>query len=205
MRTTCSVVLVSLLVLAQSSNGHAFCRGKPLPEVRSWWVLETGFKLRAAGSNVPFDKGSWIITGDLGYMRNLSRRSAIGLTVYAGRDDDGGQLGLRPRYRYWLGRQVALDLSPGILIAGGNHSSDPRFPAFVATASVNVADWCAFTMQYQRIRFHSDESSYAGTLPTKGTQTAMYAGLTVGSYLGLTLPLGVLGLLVASLGGAFSG
>jgi hypothetical protein len=188
MRKSCVVILILLLTASAASNSHAFCRGKPLPEKRWFFLLESGWKWRVAESNIRADKKDWLFTADWGYMRNLNRKSSLGATLFVGADDDAGQFGIRPRYRVWLDRQVSLDLSPGIIFAGDDNHADLKFPGFVATASIGIGDRFAFSLQYQAIRFAPLPSMYPDRLPPPGTQSALYMGPTFGSWAAIAWP-----------------
>jgi len=135
---------------------------------------------RVAQSNIDANKRKWLFTADWGYMRNLNPRSSLGATLYFGGDDDVGVFGVRPRYRLWLDRQAALDLSAGIILSGNDVFSPLKFPGFVASASIGIGDWMAFSLHYQAIRFSAQPYMYG--------QSSLYAGLRLGSWAALAVP-----------------
>ena len=108
-----SVVLLASMVpalvgaepTASTGASHALCwRGHPLPECRSFLVTEVGlsYPMNKTATN---GRGA-VIAGDLGWMRNISDRAAVGGTAHAriGIGDDYARAGVRARYRRWLGR-----------------------------------------------------------------------------------------------------
>jgi len=81
-------------------------------------VLETEMGARARGS-----RGEFALAWQAGLMGNRGR-SAFGAAAYAAVDLDvradrpvlNSRLGVLPRYRRWLGRGAALDLSAGPVV-----------------------------------------------------------------------------------------
>jgi hypothetical protein len=92
---------------------RACFRGRPLPRCRSFWITEAEGGLRLAGPAAASGDLDARLGIELGWMRNLSPRTAIGGGLAAGWD--GVEfLSLRPRYRRWLTPVLALDVSPGV-------------------------------------------------------------------------------------------
>jgi hypothetical protein len=112
------VIATALFTIAAASTSLGFCRGKPLPEKQWFFVLESGFKWRISNFNNRADEKAGFFTADWGYMRNLNRRSSLGATLSLSGDHDARLFGFRPRYRLWLNRRIALDLSPGTYVLG---------------------------------------------------------------------------------------
>ena len=173
------------------ADGCGWFRGRPLPECKAFWVLESAWNFRQSGTSIREGKKEFLFTADIGYMKNITAKSGIGLTAHMGADDDAGQFGLRARYRLWFDRDVYLDISPGILIAGEDNHSHPKFPGFVGTAALGFGDWVALVFQYQMIRFEDlsyiDDAWIDHSVP-QGTQKTSYIGVRFGSYLAIALP-----------------
>lgn len=124
------VLLVSLAAPLRAQ--HAVCfRGRPLPQCRAFWLTEFGLSL----PDGPF---GW----ELGGMRNVGTRSAVGGTLYL-RVDGGTAYGVKPRFRRWLSPVVALDVSPGIIIMAGAGKS----VGFAGHVGVSLADLLALSIQ----------------------------------------------------------
>lgn len=202
------MLLAVLLPSDTTASSCGWCRGKPPPDCRSFWVLESGWNLRQQGNNVRETKEDFLFVADFGYMRNVSSRSAIGGTAYVGADDDGALYGLRARYRFWLHRWFALDISPGILLAGQDNYMEPQFPGFVGSVSLGFGDWFALKTQFQAIKFKNLSYITWDPFPndvehfvSEGTQTAWYIGIQFGSYAAVAFPVVLLVIAAASWGG----
>jgi len=189
-------VLLAIFVDVSRAGECGWCRGKPLPACRSWWVLEAGWNTRIHGSNVREDKKHFLGTANIGYMRNIEDRYALGATLYISGDDDAALVGLCARGRLWLSPQAAVDLDLGLLLVADDNKADPRVPGFIGRAAIGVGDWVALTAHYQVIRF--ENLSYITWDPLtqdpidhfipKGTQSAWYVGVRFGSYAALAFP-----------------
>jgi hypothetical protein len=108
------IVFATFGALSQAAGAH-FCRdGEPAPACTTFVVLEAGAGHRSGGGAGSELDLSW----HAGVLTNRGR-SAVGATVFAATDLDLKQgrssyrVGVLPRYRRWLSRAAALDLSAG--------------------------------------------------------------------------------------------
>ena len=110
-------------------------RGRPLPQCRAFWLTEFGVS--------PFEP--WFVW-ELGGMRNVGARSAVGGALYV-RIDGGTAYGVKPRFRRWLSPVVALDVAPGIIIlaAAGNSAG------FAGHVGLSVGDLVGVTLQAETV------------------------------------------------------
>jgi len=118
----------------------------PRSDCRTWFVSEFGLlnafenQLQAGPVNAAF----W----ELGLMKRLKARSAIGGSLYATYDDTDFRLtiaGAKVRARRWLTRAVTLDASAGLLVvtSGNKDAGQPRLklPGFTGRIDVGLGDW----------------------------------------------------------------
>jgi hypothetical protein len=162
-------------------------RGRPASVCRAFWVTEIGYYQRLAASKV---KGvlppapptqphlNSHVSWELGGMVNRGRARAVGATVLVGFDDLGHRVGVKARYRRWLGEHVrTLDLSAGVLRAYSTDSY-PDLPAaaYGATGDVSLGwgDWIAVTARADVLRGRTSRVVSAG-----------YGGVRLGSYAAL--------------------
>lgn len=61
------------------------------------------------------DARGFTFSFDLGGAVNVSDHDAVGGTVFFGLGDGFGDLGVRARYRRWLGTRSSVDISPGLI------------------------------------------------------------------------------------------
>ena len=94
---------------------------------------------------------SAMVTIDVGAMKNLGQRTAVGGSAYFGFDPDQTRLGAKARFRYWLSRSLAIDVAPGF-IAGGTGVDAGRsysYPGLVGELSFSMGDWMVVTGQVE--------------------------------------------------------
>jgi hypothetical protein len=122
-----------------------------------------------AGSPLYTKRSAHVFT-DLGVMRNVSRHVAVGGTFYAGGDEDRVRVGPKARVRYWLSREVSIELAPGLLVWGAEEwHGETRFPGFVGEASLSIEDLVLLTAQMESVHIEDvhgaedqDTSVYLG-------------------------------------------
>lgn len=107
---------------------------------------------------------------ELGFMHNLNDKNALGVTVLAGISDET-QIGLNYRYRRWLGPNLTLEASPGVILAHDRHNF--RAPGFTGHVGVGYGDLLGLTLAAQAIPFEGED-----------TEVRSYFGFRVGSHLG---------------------
>jgi hypothetical protein len=104
----------------------------------------------------PFLSGesSLHLSFDLGWMKNISQRDAVGFTGYALAGENTSRVGVRGRYRRWFSRNTSLDIAPGVLLKGDSDITsfyDP--PGFVVGASFQRGGLPAVTLEVEHMRF----------------------------------------------------
>ncbi len=182
-------------------------RGRPTPACTLFVLTEIGYYASSVGTSTTFtmpgsggqgrpnysvkarDMGPQF-TWALGMMANRGANSAIGATLLLGVGDGGPDVGLKGRYRRWLGDGgLAIDVGSG-LFAGTLYTVDGMADGAGITSDValNAADYGALVMRFDVMRADNR------------TATALYAGVRLGSKpaLGATGLLGVLVLMVGS-------
>ena len=126
--------------------------------------------------------GEW----EIGGMHNLGLRSALGSTIFVLYDESHrAYLGIRPRYRRWLGSGGAVDLSAGLFVADLNDRARlSRLPALTIRTTLMWKDLVGVTAGIDALR--------PGLGPAARNETAFLIGLRLGSYPGVAAwPLGV--------------
>lgn len=133
---------------------HCDCfRGKSLGECKSYWVLETGFMIHAGNSSVDrYDDYENIFTANVGKMFNISNKSAIGGTVNIAPSNGGMDIGVGPRYRYWMSEGMAFDFSPRMmLLRTGDY--DIKGVGFQIDASLSIGELFSIDTYYRNVRY----------------------------------------------------
>ena len=150
-------------------------RGRPLAEAKGFAISQVGFLGRATDGPFHFDSKT-LLTVDLGAMRNVSRRVALGGNLYVAGDDDHVHFGPKVRVRYWITRDLSADLAPGLVWWGGT-ADDLEFPAWVGETSVNIDDILILTAEVESVRVRSNGS--------EKQETSLFLGGKIGGEGGL--------------------
>lgn len=185
------------------NQGCGCFRGKPLPECCSFWITEVSLKYRISRSWIKSDnpdeeQAKTVLSADLGFMQNITPEYALGFSVYGGVDADKSRLGIRGRYRRWLTRRTTLDISPGVLLFGGESGQfaiRSKYPGFVGSISIGYNDWISGGLHYEIIRFGPALDWLTQNNGSKAQRT-LYGSLALSSY-GGTAGMIVVGGLIA--------
>ncbi|KPJ79915.1 MAG: hypothetical protein AMJ58_10290 [Gammaproteobacteria bacterium SG8_30] len=170
--------------LAPATAAAQTCfRGRPEPTCASFFLTEA-----EGGLVVPLDGGG---TGarvgvDVGFIRNVGSRSAIGATIAGGAYLNGGESGfvsLRPRYRHWLSPTTSLDVGPGVQWTPG------RIERIEARAAFTYRDLFGV---WTEVDFDWGQGSTAWLV---GAKTGAQAGVV--SYIAGAITLGILAIVYA--------
>ncbi|HYW13560.1 MAG TPA: hypothetical protein VE871_16485 [Longimicrobium sp.] len=116
------------------------------------------------------------VAWEVGAMRNVGPRDAVGATVLLGVDANGERLAFKGRYRRWLTPRAAVDAAAGVLyarraapypdVAGNVHVPGAGVTADV---SLGLTDWAGVSIRGDLL-FDEDERS-----------SAVYGGLKLGT------------------------
>ena len=125
------IVAAALAAAAPAEAQHCF-RPRPLPACKSFFITEYSVG-GTIGSGAR--AGDLYFSGELGWMSNVAKRSAIGgsLQYYGLGDGNGGMRhGFKSRYRRWLTETTSVDFAAGLL-----WGERVRAPGFTGHAAVN--------------------------------------------------------------------
>jgi hypothetical protein len=183
----------------QKKVGPPQFRGRPLPIKKGFPLIQAGVLGRL---NDRGQEATEAFAMDLGGMKNLSPRHALGMTLGLVADTDYTRIGLKPRYRRWLGRTFSLDVAPGIFLpidaeTGPNHHS----PGFVGELSLSAGDWVSLTGLVEVVE--KERPVYSDEIPAgSDTQTSYYLGAKAGGEAGIVTAI-LMGLAVAAFAGSY--
>jgi hypothetical protein len=164
-------------VVATARKTHWCFRGRPRPTCDHFLLTELG-----VAKSLTRDSAS-LYTGELGWMVNRGTRVALGAGVFVqdrhsaehlaesmtyttGGNETG--IGIRPRLRWWMSRDISVDIAPGIILFGSGASV-----GFSGHVDLNVQDIAAVTAHIV--------SRPQARVP--GVQTDVFVGGRVGSTL----------------------
>jgi hypothetical protein len=179
-------------------------RGRPPAETRSFMVTEFGVLARI--DDYPYIGGDSriAVSFDLGWMKNISERGAVGFSGYALVSDPTTRMGIRARYRRWLSRKTSIDISPGVLLGGEDSGIEYDPPGFVLGATLNAGDLVALTVDAEYARNLDLVHDTPPLQWEKRTDVAWRVGAKLGSGLGLLGAAGLFGVILSiGLSGGF--
>lgn len=180
----------------KKDSGKPFLRGRPLPEMKTFLMVQAGGLGRADDhGSYEEDSHAWL---ELGWMKNQSPKFALGGTLEV--MDDGRdylRLAVKPRLRTWLGKRYAIDVAPGVFIPLGQSFVSHYYPevkpgsaGFTGEVSFVAADWAAASYVVEVIQAETKTYSYTpdfSTSSSSGTEVYHYLGLKAGGGVGLFL------------------
>lgn len=118
------------------------------------------------------------VAWEVGAMRNVGPRDAVGAAVLVGADANGERLALKGRYRRWLAPRAAVDAAAGVLYArraepyaDRDRPGNVHVPAAGVTADATLGwtDWGGVSVRGELL---FDEN---------GRSSAVYGGLKLGT------------------------
>ncbi len=179
-----SLVLLQSGAKAEDNSNAGFrIRGKPLPECSYFTIIETGGYFKIAGTGT-----SEMMTGDVGLMFNINKNSAIGGTFGFFSDDDGLTFGVGPRYRKWLDRYTAIDISPRIfLFSTGDRKL--KFPVLALSGSIAFYELFSIDVYYRFARYTENQGLLAPVPTREIEESKIHLGISGRSYFAPVVPL----------------
>ncbi|HST61872.1 MAG TPA: hypothetical protein VLK84_24440 [Longimicrobium sp.] len=157
---------------AESCRTFLVAEGNVYAPVAGTTYLRTGFQGDVARERHLAPHVAW----EVGAMRNVGPRDAVGAAVLLGADANGERLALKGRYRRWLGPGAAVDAAAGVLyarraaaypdVAGNVHVPGAGVTADV---SLGLTDWAGVSVRGDLL-FDEDQRS-----------SAVYGGLKLGT------------------------
>lgn len=162
------------------SGGRACYQPRPMPVCRSYWVTEFGgawYSAPPSGGRTP-DRRRFVVTWEVGYMRNRSASDAVGATVFLTSNDQFMRSGVRARFRRWMADGVAADIAPSLILLQANDDLEVH-PTLGASlqGGVSLGRWVGLTSEIEATR--------GGLRLMSGLRLGSYAGAATG----LALPL----------------
>jgi hypothetical protein len=133
-------------------HGPSF-RPHPLPTSKAYYVYDFGVSYQFADDR-PFPGNDNVATSlELGYMRNLSAKNAVGFSVLGFAGDEIQRLAVRGRYRRWLSPSVGLDGTAGVTVAGGGDADEIVFPGFIASAGLQFDGMFGVALEMEQVHY----------------------------------------------------
>ena len=143
----------------EAMHGFVF-RPRPLPVSKSYFIYNLGLSDRL-GNDYSYQNDNTMLSLELGYMRNLTTKNALGFGVIGMMGDQVSKLAVRGRYRRWLTSGLGLDGALGLTVAGGDeYGSGPIFPGGIASVGLQLEGTIGVTLEVEQTRFSNPSNTY---------------------------------------------
>ena len=189
------ILLLFTVAAVQAGHAQTCFAGRPLPECRSFAVLELGYGHRVGGAPTATGGSPQVhyLNGELGWMFNRSPRMAVGGTLFMGALVDYAfelRPGLKGRARYWLGDRTAVDVGAGVILGRvpvdrfiGSHTE--RRLGASAHLGLSLRDALHLSVQTEYLPNPVDRDLVGYVGARLGSKPAMWSAIIVGPLLGL--------------------
>lgn len=173
----------------QNSQRSLTFHPRPFEVTKNFLITEFGYDYRITQSgsfdDAEHNNKNYHLSFDLGAMRNLSPKWALGATAYYSLDDSGSRLAIKPRLRRWLTPEQSIDLSAGPII-GNFGSYYGKSPGLAGHVGYSYRDWAMLTLGVEIIPINTvfGVGDSGETIVYKSTESTLYGGVRVGSYAG---------------------
>lgn len=180
---------------------------RPLRECRYFLITEFGVVYRLDKAPEA-DADVWTtFFAEMGFMRNVALRSAVGCALFGEGGGDGSRAGIRGRYRLWLkpgGKGLScssLDITSGVIMWGSHKYAYPtlsglddpdlhstrllyaRYPGLATSVALNWREWLGIIFHAEYIPLDQvGPPPQSETAPRSTHDMAWYFGLRTGSY-----------------------
>ena len=191
-RILSSIGIIGIIFLTSASG---FSNTIQKPEPRLLIVSEASVMFRLTSKNInaykandnwSFFPNSIIITSELGLLKRIGHKHAIGASGFFALNTNISQVGVRIRYRLQLGQQTYLYVSPGLILGETcNTGHKTHLPAFTGQLCLGLSKWLMLKSEVQvtkRPGFFSDRR-ISGRID--GTDISFSGGVAIGGTPGL--------------------
>lgn len=158
-----------------AGGGRACYQPRPMPACRSYWVTEFGgawYTAPPSGGRTP-DRRRFVVTWEVGYMRNRATHDAVGATLFLTTNDQFMRSGVRARCRRWMADGVAADIAPSLIVLQADDDLEVRArPGVSLQGGVHLGRWVGLTSEL--------EATSGGVRLLSGLRVGSYAGAAAG-------------------------
>jgi hypothetical protein len=154
----------------------SFCLFRTAPAPRCDQFLITEFAIHPRGT-VEGEGPATYLTWEGGMMVNRDE-NAWGGALFVGVDGQAGtRIGMKGRYRRWLGPSMSIDVGAGLLFMRFDGSWDPFYvPSLTGSAAINITNSIAFDLIVEDVVYRD---------PGVRHHLTVFPGLRVGGMPGL--------------------
>lgn len=146
-----SAFVICTTAAAQETAKALSFNPRPFSQARSFLITEFGLghlsnSHSICGDNTAEDYG--VTWWELGWMKNVNQRWAIGAAVFIVGDEKRVVIGIKPRAQLWLGRRSSVHAGLGPILAkrGDDHTD---MSGLRGDIGYNANSWLGFTLGFE--------------------------------------------------------
>ncbi|HKJ00972.1 MAG TPA: hypothetical protein VJ997_00920 [Longimicrobiales bacterium] len=186
-------------------------RGKPLPDCKTFWIVEMQGLIPMAQTTRRVTSGSDdyrytvevkafenVVEWNVGHMVNVGEGYALGGIITVGTGGSDPLTGLRLRGRKWLNKDLSLELEAGLLRTDGGGSRFAGLSGWTSDLRLNIRDQGSFFVRYDGVSLPEQSYPFNSYLDPGGVHHGISLGASAGSVPALVAT-GALGIFYAVL------
>jgi hypothetical protein len=183
------IIIALMMSTAPPANAQTSLRNfsftpRPLDQTKTFTITEFSLGPRFGNYTLGDDKRSeseGLTSWELGLMRNVSERWAVGAAVFLNADEWRTQVGIKPRVRYWLGQRSSLDLAAGPILK--TYGEDQLTHIGISShLGYNANSWLGFGLGFEYVTFDGTRFAPGGELliPVEGDRSSFSITTRIG-------------------------
>lgn len=197
------VLIITLLALftasptdAQTSQRNFSFNPHPLDQTNAFSITEFGYGFRFGNHTMNREDRSeseMLVSWELGYMRNVTYRWALGVAAFLNADDWRTQFGIKPRVRYWLNNKSSLDFAVGPILKTWD-DDNLTYTGISSHLGFNLNYWLGLDAGFEYVSFEGTQFAPGGNsmIPAEGDRTSFSLGARIGgvpgAFIGVAVP-----------------
>jgi hypothetical protein len=163
----------SLDTTAHPGQGRACFQPAPMPVCKSFFITEFGVQDYVSEPPGIHNQRRVLATWELGYMENRSAHEAVGGSLFVSTNDQASRMGVRGRYRRWVGGGAAVDVSPALILFQSDENLEGSLtPGAALAAGVSLSDYLGLNTQV--------EATQGGVRFQAGVRLGRFPGIATG-------------------------
>lgn len=168
-------------------------RGKPLPDCKTFWIVEMqGLIPLAQNTRTVTSGGDYAYTyqakafenqveWNVGHMVNVGDKWAVGGAITVGTGGHDPFTGLRVRGRRWLGKDLSVEIEAGVLSSDAAWDATGVFNGWTSDVRLNIRDQGSFFLRYDGVTVPEQSYPYNNFFDPGATHHGLSLGASAGS------------------------
>jgi len=192
--TMAASLLLATAGVASGQEQIGCFRGKPLPDCKTFWIVEMQGLVPVAQTTRTVSSGGGgyeysyqakafgnAVEWNLGHMVNVGEGYALGGIFTVGSGNSDPLTGVRLRARKWLGENLSLELEAGLLRSDAGGSRYAGVSGWSSDVRLNIRDQGSFFVRYDGVSLAPDAFPLNDYFDPGGGHHGLFLGASAGS------------------------